>query len=85
MSDHLDTARVESLESRQLADRFACAAAASFAEDPNMYSYSNGDIDPFLIALRWGSHGRAVLIVRLEEYFCPIIYGDLVPTREEKL
>jgi len=58
---------------------FAEKAAAAFAGDPEMTSFTDGEIAPgVLLALRWGSHKRAVLVLRLDEIHQPTIYADLV-------
>lgn len=62
---------------------FAEKAAAAFAREPKMRSYTDGDIVPgCLFALRWGLHERAVAVLRLDGEHLPTIYGDLVPRPE---
>jgi isopentenyl phosphate kinase len=78
-SDHLDTARLVMPGQEESARRFAEAAAKSFTEHPEFHSFSDGEIDPLLLALRWGVSGQAVLVVQLDEGFQPVIYGDVVP------
>ncbi len=81
--DFTDRARVEYLSARQEQDRFAETAAAWFAAHPRGWTFSDGRIDGQLLALRWGSHNRAVLVCRVDDGFQPVIYADLVPEREE--
>lgn len=63
---------------------FAKRAAACFAEHPEFWTYADGDPTPGkLLALRWGLHGRAVLVCRLDD--CdPMIFADLVPPTEAR-
>lgn len=82
--DFVDRARVVYLSERQTCDNFALAAAAWFAANPRGWTYSNAEIDPNLLAIRWGAHERAVLVCKVDENFQPIIYGDLVTVRECK-
>ena len=51
--------------------KFGREAAAAFAKDPKMYSFSRVDLAAAhsrgdYIALRWGLHERAVLILKLD-------------------
>lgn len=78
-ADFTDRARVEYLCERQEVDRLAEAAAAWFAAHPQGWTYSDGKVDGQLLALRWGAHGRAVFVCRVDEGFPPVIYADLVP------
>lgn len=58
---------------------FAERAAAKFASDPAMTTYTDGDIEPDeWIALRWGLHDRAVLVFKVGDA-APVVYADLVP------
>src|SRR3990167_4128231 len=58
---------------------FAKTAAAHFESHPKHYSYGGLPDPGEYLALRWGSHMRAVLVLKLDEYFEPTIYGDLIP------
>lgn len=59
---------------------FAERAAKAFLDEPKMYSFTDGDIKPGVyLAIRWGLHDRAVLVLKLAEDHTPLIYGDLIP------
>jgi hypothetical protein len=58
---------------------FVKRAAEHFASNPNHTSYSDGEIVPgAMLALRWGVTDRAVLLLKLDEYASPVVYGDAV-------
>lgn len=58
---------------------FANRAGLHFADHPKHWTFAEGDPEAGeLLALRWGLHGRAVLVLRVAEEV-PVIYGDLVP------
>lgn len=63
--------------------QFGKDAAAAFAKDAKMYSFSYKDIGDThrngeYLALRWGWHERAVLVLKLDAEFTPVIFGDAV-------
>jgi len=63
---------------------FAERAAQRFFENPEQHIYPTGQVEEgILFAVRWGRHERAVLVFKLDEYFEPRIYGDLVPRYED--
>lgn len=71
------------IEEQRAEHAFAEKAAAAFASEPKMYSYTDGDIAPgCLIALRWGLHQRAVAVLKLDPEHLPTIYSDLVPAAD---
>ena len=76
---------------------FVKLAADLAAKRPKAYSFSGtgeetpetfgGEPKPGdFLALRWGIHERALLIIKLDEDFQPVIFGDAisVPTEEQK-
>jgi hypothetical protein len=66
---------------------FAERAAHHFAENPRHWSYSESmqDVQPGeLLALRWGLHNRAVLVLKVADEV-PVIYMDLVPMTATEL
>ena len=72
--------RLVNVEEEQAQIAFALHAAEAFGANPRMHSFTGGDIAPgVLLALRWGLHDRAVLVLKLDESHVPTIYGDLVP------
>jgi hypothetical protein len=71
------TRRVTTIEEERERQEFALAAAASFTEHPTHASY--GKLEPgSWLALRWGLHDRAVMVLRLAADFEPLVYADLV-------
>lgn len=65
-------------EHRELAD-FAERAARKFAENDGLVTYTDIVIDKAgFLALRWGSANDCVLVVRLDEYFEPVNFQQLV-------
>ena len=74
-------------EERAVID-FAERAANFFAESPIHMTYSEGSplegdaIQGQLFAVRWGIADQAVLVFKVDEYFEPRIYGDMVPEVE---
>lgn len=74
--------KVTSIEDRTEEVEFVKKAAARFAEDPRMHSF--GELTPgSLLALRWGLHDRAVLVLRISEAHDLVVYGDAVPRKAE--
>jgi len=71
---------VTSIEERQQLDRFAQAAAEDFRQHPEHWTFSDAEIHPLLLGIRWAADNTAVLVCRLDEYFRPLVYGDLLPT-----
>lgn len=69
---------------RAVAD-FAEAAAKRFAEDSGLTSFSDPEIMANGLALRWGMHNRAVLVVCLDDDFQPLIFGDIVTRKNDGL
>lgn len=58
---------------------FMEGAAAKFASNPAMWSFSTGEIHPgCLLALRWGMSDDCVLVVKLDEFHVPTIYSQAV-------
>lgn len=58
---------------------FAKRAAAKFAGDAAMHSFSDGDIERgSLLALRWGLSNDCVLVLKLDEFHTPTIYAQQV-------
>lgn len=61
---------------------FVKEASTAFAKDPKWNTY--GAPGPgSLFAVRWGLHRRAVLVMRIDENFEPLIFGDIVPEGED--
>jgi hypothetical protein len=59
---------------------FVERAVECFQGDPHIRSYADYDVGPgCLLALRWGSAGQAVMVLRVDEAFDPVIYGDVLP------
>lgn len=62
---------------------FAERAAAKFAADPKLRTYTDGDVEPDAwFAVRWGLHDRAVMVFKIGDV-PPVVYGDLVPRGAE--
>lgn len=80
-ADHLGTATVTSFSDRSDLDRFARAAVEHFKAHPEHRTFSNGEIDPLFLAIRWGCADQAVLVCRLNEWFQPVIFGGCLPER----
>lgn len=60
-------------EQREFVDK----AAKAFSMDPKWRTY--GDIEPgSYFAVRWGGGNDCVLLLRLDEYFEPIIFGQVI-------
>jgi hypothetical protein len=58
---------------------FAEKAAAWFSEHPEHRSYTDGYIEPgCLLALRWGLGNDCVLVMKLDEFFEPTIYTQII-------
>lgn len=60
---------------------FARTAADHFASHPGHATFGTDEFGPSpgeLIALRWGSHDRAVLVVRISEEFDPVVFCDAI-------
>jgi hypothetical protein len=58
---------------------FAKLAAAEFAADSSMSSFSDGEIERgCLLALRWGLGDDCVLVMKLDEIHTPTIYVQQV-------
>lgn len=58
---------------------FAELAAAKFAADPKLWTFTDGDVEAGeWFAVRWGLHDRAVMVFKLGDA-PPVIYADLVP------
>lgn len=70
--------RMIDLHEQERRAAFAERAAKAFADDPKMFTYSDGSIaEDQLFAVRWGLHDRAVLVFEIKDE--PEIYKDLVP------
>jgi hypothetical protein len=71
--------------SREILD-FARKAAASFLENPKLETFTDGEIEGgALFGVRWGADrpaAHAVLVLRIDEGFEPIIVGDLDHDRQ---
>lgn len=69
---------------------FAKRAAAKFAGDPKMFTYTDKDIQPgCLFAMRWGMGDDCVVVFKLDDYFEPTNYHQLIkdfqpPSKEMK-
>lgn len=62
---------------------FAKKAARAFEGHPEWYTFTEGDIEPgCMLALRWGQGLDCVKVVRLDEYFQPIIFQQAIKKRE---
>lgn len=58
---------------------FAERVAKAMGKDPEMQSYTDGEIVPgCLIGLRWGLEDDCVLVLRLSDYHTPTIYGEVI-------
>lgn len=58
---------------------FARRAAAKFASDPALHSFSDGEIERgILLALRWGLADDCVLVLKLDDLHTPTIYAQQV-------
>jgi len=58
---------------------FAKAAAKKFAENQNYTTFTTGPMEPgVLLAIRWGMGDDCVLVVRLDEFFEPVNFQQLV-------
>ena len=58
---------------------FAKRAANFFEKSDHHYSFTDGDVEQGCkIALRWGLGRDCVLVIKLDEFFEPIIYKQLV-------
>lgn len=57
---------------------FAKRAANHFADHPNHWSYTDGDVETdALLALRWGAGDDCVLVLRIGD-LPPTIYGQAI-------
>lgn len=60
-------------------------AAANFASNPAVWSFSAGEITPgCLLALRWGLGDDCVLVMRLDEFHTPTVYSQAVKHAAEE-
>lgn len=82
--DFTDMATVVDLDQYREVATFAEAAAAWFAANPKHYSFSSPEIMADGLALRWGIHERAVMVVKIDASFTPLIFGDIVPPSKGK-
>lgn len=58
---------------------FAKRAAAQFAANPRMTSFTDAEITPgALLAMRWGLMDDCVLVLKLDENHVPTNYAELV-------
>lgn len=58
---------------------FVTRAAKRFAREPELKTYTDGDIEPgCLFAVRWGLGNDCVLVFKLDELFTPINYGQVI-------
>ncbi len=70
--------RMVDLHEQERRAAFAKRAAKKFADNPNIYTYSDeSPAEDQLFAVRWGLHDRAVLVFEIKD--TPEIYQDLVP------
>lgn len=68
---------VTSIEDAQALVDFGKRAAEHFIEHPEHSSF--GDLEPeTYLALRWGLHDRAILVLKLDPDFHPFVYGDCI-------
>lgn len=65
---------------------FAERAAACFAKNPEYATYTDGaDLIPGeLLAIRWGLGNDCVVVVKLDDYFEPVNYQQLVRAVQEE-
>lgn len=58
---------------------FAQRAARYFEENPQHRSYSDREINPgCLLAMKWGRWDNCVLVLKLDDFFEPINYQNLI-------
>lgn len=68
---------------------FAREAAAKFASNPKLFSYSRSELQQGeFLALRWGLGDDCVLVLRLHDVHAPTIYAQQIqlspiPTTKE--
>lgn len=55
---------------------FAETARKRFEEDPQIMTYASKIEPGELFAVRWGLHGKAVLVLHISEDHEPVIYGS---------
>lgn len=76
-----DKHRMTTFYDEQTVLDFAHAAADHFASHPGHAVVGTDAFGPSpgeFLALRWGSHDRAVLVVRIDEDFDPVVFCDAV-------
>lgn len=69
--------RVTSVSEQQEIIAFAERAAQDFAKDPNMTSFGTIGGGAFL-ALRWGLGNDCVLVLKQDECFEPVVFGQII-------
>lgn len=58
---------------------FAKDAADHFSSHPEHSTFTDGEIkEGVLFAVRWGLMNDCVLVLKLDEYFTPIVYGECI-------
>lgn len=63
---------------------FVKEAAKKFEEDPNIASFTLGEIKGGeLLGLRWGLRNDCVLVIRIDELFAPTVFGQVIKKGKE--
>lgn len=63
---------------------FVQKAGAHFEANPEHATFTDGEIEPgCLFGVRWGLGDDCVLVLRLDDAFAPVIYGQVFRPRKE--
>lgn len=71
--------RMTRIDSEKERSEFACRAANHFSKNPHHFTYTDKEIeaDAFL-AIRFGMDYDCVVVVKLDEFFEPINYQNII-------
>ena len=71
--------RMTYLSEEKELQEFAIRAAKHFEENQQHRSYSDKEIEPgCLLAMKWGCGDDCVLVLKLDEFFEPVNYQNLI-------
>ena len=71
--------RMTCLSEEKEIQEFAQRAARHFEENPQHRSYSDREINPgCLLAMKWGGGDDCVLVLKLDDFFEPVNYQNLI-------
>ena len=74
--------KVTSISEEKEIQEFVLMAKKDFEKNPEHYSFSYKAVDKgCLLAMRWGFEDNSILVLKLDDFFEPVVYRNIIERR----